>query len=153
MIKYIEKGDIFSISGVSSYAHGCNCAGAMGKGIALQFRSKYPEMYSEYKTMCEEGIYKPGDVFDYNYGDGHIYNLATQATWRTKAKIKYIEQSVKTMLELAMRDNVTKIAIPAIGAGLGGLKWDEVKDVLNRVSADYPAIELYVVETYHPSDL
>ncbi len=37
MIKYIEKGDIFNISGVSSYAHGCNCAGAMGKGIALQF--------------------------------------------------------------------------------------------------------------------
>ena len=153
MIKYIEKGDIFSISGVSSYAHGCNCAGAMGKGIALQFRSTYPEMYSEYKTMCEEGIYKPGDVFDYNYGDGHIYNLATQASWRTKAKIKYIEQSVKTMLELAVRDNVTKIAIPAIGAGLGGLKWKDVKDVLNRVSADYPAIELYVVEAYHPSDL
>ncbi|MDE6240241.1 MAG: hypothetical protein K2M54_09705, partial [Muribaculaceae bacterium] len=53
----------------------------------------------------------------------------------------------------SVRDNVTKIAIPAIGAGLGGLKWEEVKDVLNRVSADYPAIELYVVEAYHPSDL
>lgn len=148
MIKYIEKGDIFNISGVSSYAHGCNCAGAMGKGIALQFRSKYPEMYSEYKAMCKDGIYKPGDVFDYNYGDGHIYNLGTQATWRTKARIEYIEQSVKAMLELAVRENVTKIALPAIGAGLGGLKWDDVKDVLNRVSADYPTIELYVVEAY-----
>lgn len=148
MIKYIEKGDIFNISGVSSYAHGCNCAGAMGKGIALQFRSKYPEMYSEYKAMCKDGIYNPGDVFDYNYGDGHIYNLGTQATWRTKARLEYIEQSVKNMLELAARENVTKIALPAIGAGLGGLKWDKVKDVLNRVSADYPAIELYVVEAY-----
>ena len=35
MIRYIEKGDIFRIEGVSSYAHGCNCAGAMGKGIAV----------------------------------------------------------------------------------------------------------------------
>ena len=41
MIRYIEKGDIFRIDGVSSYAHGCNCAGAMGKGIAVQFKSKY----------------------------------------------------------------------------------------------------------------
>ncbi len=148
MIKYIDKGDIFNISGVSSYAHGCNCAGAMGKGIALQFRRKYPEMYLEYKAMCKNGIYNPGDVFDYNYGDGHIYNLGTQATWRTKARIEYIEQSVKTMLELAVRENVTKIAIPAIGAGLGGLKWEDVKDVLNRVSADYLTIDLYVVEAY-----
>ena len=45
MIRYIEKGDIFRIDGVSSYAHGCNCAGAMGKGIAVQFKSKYPDMY------------------------------------------------------------------------------------------------------------
>ena len=49
MIRYIEKGDIFRIEGVSSYAHGCNCAGAMGKGIAVQFKDKYPDMYLEYK--------------------------------------------------------------------------------------------------------
>ncbi|MCE9385120.1 macro domain-containing protein, partial [Bacteroides fragilis] len=54
MIRYIEKGDIFRIDGVSSYAHGCNCAGAMGKGIAVQFKSKYPDMYLEYKQLCKE---------------------------------------------------------------------------------------------------
>lgn len=52
MIRYIEKGDIFRIEGVSSYAHGCNCAGAMGKGIAVQFKDKYPDMYLEYKLLC-----------------------------------------------------------------------------------------------------
>ncbi|MCM1489989.1 MAG: hypothetical protein NC095_04095 [Muribaculum sp.] len=41
MVKLIEKGNIFKIEGVTSYAHGCNCAGAMGKGIALQFRAKF----------------------------------------------------------------------------------------------------------------
>ena len=54
MIRYIEKGDIFRIEGVSSYAHGCNCAGAMGKGIAVQFKDKYPDMYLEYKLLCKE---------------------------------------------------------------------------------------------------
>lgn len=148
MIQYIERGDIFKIPGVSSYAHGCNCAGAMGKGIALQFKYKYPRMYAEYHRLCEEHLFGPGDVFDYNYGGGHVYNLGTQVTWRTKARLEYIEKSVAKMLELAVRENVMKIALPAIGAGLGGLKWDDVKEVLHKVSADYPDIELYVVETY-----
>ncbi|MDE6288710.1 MAG: macro domain-containing protein [Muribaculaceae bacterium] len=148
MITYIERGDIFNINGVNSYAHGCNCAGAMGKGIALQFRNKFPDMYARYNIMCKNGSYKPGDVFDYNYGAGHVYNLGTQETWRTKARLEYIEQSVRKMLEQATKENVNKIALPAIGAGLGGLKWDDVKEVLNTVAADFPDIELYVVEAY-----
>lgn len=152
MVKYIERGDIFDIDGVNSYAHGCNCAGAMGKGIALQFRSRFPAMYTEYREMCLAGRYNPGDVFDYNYGKGHVYNLGTQQTWRTKAKLEYIERSVVGMLELASGDNVSKIALPAIGAGLGGLQWKDVKAVLDRVSAAYPNIDLYVVEAYERND-
>ena len=94
MIKFIPQGDIFLLENVSSYAHGCNCAGAMGKGIAIQFRNKFPAMYAEYKLLCKNGQYNPGDVFDYNYGLGHVYNLATQESWRTKAKIEFIQASV-----------------------------------------------------------
>ena len=67
MIRYIEKGDIFRIEGVSSYAHGCNCAGAMGKGIAVQFKDKYPDMYLEYKLLCKENKFCPGDVFSHAF--------------------------------------------------------------------------------------
>ena len=78
----------------------------------------------------------------------HIYNLGTQATWRTRAKREYIEKALIQMLELASGDNVTAIALPAIGAGLGGLKWDDVKAIIETVSNDYPNVDLYVVETY-----
>ena len=64
MVIYIKEGDIFKVDGVTSYAHGCNCAGAMGKGIAVQFKTKYPEMYKTYKQMCKTGTYQPGDVYD-----------------------------------------------------------------------------------------
>ena len=148
MIQYIERGDIFNIEGVNNYAHGCNCAGAMGKGIALQFKNKYPKMYSEYRALCKDGLFNPGDVFDYNYGNGHIYNLGTQVSWRTKARLEHIENLVGRMLELATSENVTRIALPAIGAGLGGLNWNDVKEILNRISVNYPEIELYVVEAY-----
>ena len=54
MVNFIEQGDIFNLNGVHSYAHGCNCAGAMGKGIALQFRERYPKMYAEYKKCVSK---------------------------------------------------------------------------------------------------
>ena len=60
MVRYIEKGDIFRLEGVTSYAHGCNCAGAMGKGIAVSFKQRLPEMYAEYKELCRNGQFKPG---------------------------------------------------------------------------------------------
>lgn len=148
MVKYISKGDIFALDNVKNYAHGCNCVGAMGKGIALQFKNKFPEMYLTYKDLCTKNEYHPGDVFDYKYADGHIYNLATQQTWRTKAKIEYIKSSLIMMLELATIDNVKVIAMPAIGAGLGGLIWEDVKNLIDNISKQYPHIDLYVVESY-----
>lgn len=145
MIKIIERGNIFTIDGILNYAHGCNCAGAMGKGIALQFRNKFPEMYSQYKLLCKNLKFHPGDVFDYKYELGHIYNLGTQLSWKSKAKLEYIRLSVSRMCELAIKDNVTKIAMPTIGCGLGGLSWRDVKNEINLILHDYPTIDLYIV--------
>lgn len=148
MITFIEEGDIFTLNDINNYAHGCNCAGAMGKGIALQFKSKFPEMYKEYKELCSKGLFNPGDVYDYTYPLGHVYNLGTQETWRTRAQISYIEQSLYKMMSKADKDNVKKIALPAIGAGLGGLKWDEIKYIFQKTSEMFPNTDLYVVERY-----
>ena len=154
MVNYIESGDIFSIEGVSSYAHGCNCAGAMGRGIAVQFRKKFPQMYESYRRMCLSGNYNPGDVYDYDYGYGHVYNLATQQHYSIPsklAKLEYIEASMNKMMLLAEADGVKAIALPKIGAGLGGLNWDEVKQVIEKVAAKHNHVDLYVVENYSPS--
>ena len=75
MINYIEYGDIFDLPYIHCYAHGCNCAGAMGKGIALQFKNKYPEMYLQYKKKCIQGEFKLGDIFEYQHNNDHIFNL------------------------------------------------------------------------------
>ena len=148
MIKYIEHGNIFNLQGVTSYAHGCNCAGAMGKGIALQFKEKFPQMYLEYKKLCKEGKYSLGDTFVFDYGNGVVFNLGTQATWKTKANIDAIESSLNKMLVFATKNNLKAIALPKIGAGLGGLNWQDVKSTLNKVSNNFPDIELIVVENY-----
>ena len=150
MVIYIKEGDIFKVDGVTSYAHGCNCAGAMGKGIAVQFKTKFPEMYKTYKQMCKTGTYQPGDVYDFDYGKGHVYNLGTQVSWKTPAKLEFIQKALTNMLLCAERYNVKAIAMPAIGAGLGGLKWDDVKEEIENASQKHPNIDLYVVESYKP---
>lgn len=148
MVTYIEQGNIFNLEDIQNYAHGCNCAGAMGKGIALQFKEKFPKMYIEYKRLCKEGLFSLGDIYAYNYGNGIIFNLGTQATWKTKADINAVENSLIKMLSYAHQNNISKIALPKIAAGLGGLDWNDVKSVINKVVKDYPKINLFVVENY-----
>jgi O-acetyl-ADP-ribose deacetylase (regulator of RNase III) len=148
MVTYIPFGNIFKIEGVYHYAHGCNCAGAMGKGIAVQFKERFPEMYLNYKRLCKERRFTLGDVFAYSYGKGYVFNLGTQATWKTKADLNAIESSLNRMLLFATENNVDKIALPKIGAGLGGANWYDVKNVIDKVAKDYPYINLMVVENY-----
>lgn len=148
MVTYIEQGNIFNLEDIQNYAHGCNCAGAMGKGIALQFKEKFPKMYNEYKRLCKEKLFSLGDVYTYDYGNGTIFNLGTQTTWKTKADINAVENSLIKMLSYAHQNNIFKIALPKIGAGLGGLDWNDVKSVINKVVKDYPKINLFVVENY-----
>jgi O-acetyl-ADP-ribose deacetylase (regulator of RNase III) len=149
MVTYIEQGNIFNLQEIQNYAHGCNCAGAMGKGIALQFKKKFPKMYLEYNRLCKENQFILGEIYVYNYGSGIVFNLGTQLTWKTKADINAIESSLIKMLSYALQNNIYKIALPKIGAGLGGLLWNDVKYVIDKVANNYPKIDLFVIENYN----
>lgn len=103
---------------------------------------------------CLDGTFQPGDVYDYDYGNGHVYNLATQQHYCIAgqlAKLEYVETSMEKMMQLAERSGVNSIAMPKIGAGLGGLKWEEVRGIIDKVAATHPAIDLYVIENFSPT--
>ncbi len=141
------KGDLFNYQGLDAICHGCNCAGAMGKGIALEFRKKYPLMFNEYKRKCNEGEFNIGDVFVWEENNLIVFNLGTQKTWRTKATLPAIKTSVTKMLELANRIKISRIGVPRIGAGLGGLSWIDVKKELIEIG-DKNAVELVVFDEF-----
>ena len=147
-VKYY-RGDLFADKRVINFAHGCNCAGAMGKGIALQFKKTWPQMYLEYKKMCSNGDFVLGDVFVWEDHPHKIFNLGTQKSWRTKATLNAVESSLKAMLKSAEDMGVNHIALPQIGAGLGGLKWIDVKAVINKLS-EKSNIKLMVCEEFSP---
>ena len=130
MIEFV-KGDLFADKSLDAIGHGVNCAGAMGKGIALEFRRRWPAMYEAYKKQCTSNRFAPGDVFVWDADGLVIFNLATQKSWTSSASIPSIWRSVTEMLRIAEHERqLSRIGIPHIGAGLGGLNWNDVKATL-----------------------
>lgn len=132
MFREVE-GDLFEMN-VDAIGHGVNVRGLMGAGIAKPFGEKYPLMKEEYVLMCKANDFHPGDVFKYYVGDGKwIYNLASQKEPGADARIPWLSQSAHTMMVHAHRYGVKEIALPAIGCGIGGLDYHDVRMVLSGV--------------------
>ena len=106
------SGNLFAAPELDAIGHGCNCAGAMGKGIALEFKKRFGAMYREYKRRCTDGTFGLGDVFFWEDGEVRVFNLGTQKTWRTKAELDAIETSVQRMLTLAEDRGLLRIGLP-----------------------------------------
>lgn len=95
MVIVIKEGDLFKASGC--IGHGVNCAGAMGKGIALEFKRRWPEMYESYRGLCLSRKFGPGDIFVFQDPKTYrwIYNLGTQKTWKEKARLEYLKAALE----------------------------------------------------------
>jgi len=131
-----EKGDLFHTDGLRTYAHGCDCAGQMDKGVAVAFKKKWPLMYEEYRARCQDGRFRLGDVFAWNEGEEVVYSLGIQEQSTQKAKIPALTKSLKTMADLAKGAGIDRVALPRIGTGQGGLDWPRVKKVLSDVGRE-----------------
>ncbi len=137
------RGDLLS-AGLPALAHGCNCAGTMGAGVAKEIRRRWPPLYRLYRTACRTGVFLPGDVLVWP-GPPVIYNLAVQLRPGPAASLAAIEVAVARMLELAEAEGVTEIGMPRIGCGPGGLRWAEVGPVLEDLAAG-SSVDLVVFE-------
>jgi O-acetyl-ADP-ribose deacetylase (regulator of RNase III) len=144
------RGDLFAVE-LPALAHGCTGAGAMGKGIAVEFKRRWPSMYAEYHQLCEQGRFRLGDVFVWSDGAITVFNLATQGSFkgRVRAELGAVEQALAKMLVLAEERAIAAIGMPRIGAGLGGLVWEEVRAVIQRLGAASP-VRLVVFEELVP---
>jgi O-acetyl-ADP-ribose deacetylase (regulator of RNase III) len=152
-IRFVS-GDLFGNEhDARSLAHGCNCQGSMGAGVARTFRSRYPEMYEEYRRRCkaEPRLFNLGDCWLWKADDRPcVFNLGTQeGFWRSRASYEAIETSLREMRRLADSLGVTSIAIPRIGVGYGGLSWKKVRAIVEAVFGDWPGT-LIVYEEFVP---
>ncbi len=133
MIEFI-KGDLFD-SDAEALVNTVNTEGVMGKGIALQFKSHFPENFKHYASACKNKELKIGTLLVTEEetlltGRKTIINFPTKTTWRLPSEYKYIEIGLKELHRVIKDRNIKSIAIPPLGAGNGGLEWDVVKAMI-----------------------
>lgn len=114
-----------------------NCVGVMGKGIALEFKNRWPENYKYYKSSCQRKELHPGSmlVWENNslIADNEprlIVNFPTKKHWRNDSKIEYIKDGLDDLKKIIIEFKIKSIAIPPLGCGNGGLNWFEVKPLI-----------------------
>ncbi len=118
-IEYVS-GDLFANAhGAEAFAHGCNCQGSMGAGIAKGFRERYPHMYEEYRARCkaQPRQFNLGDAWLWKAeGQPWVFNLGTQeGYWRARASYEAIEQALVRMRDLA--ESEVSAASPSRASG------------------------------------
>ena len=143
MIK-IKTGNIFETE-CSTIVNAVNCVGVMGKGIALEFKKRYPDMFSEYVNLCRDSQVKPGIPYVYFDKSGvKILNFPTKNHWRNTSKLSYIIDGLDWFAENYRGYDIETIAFPALGCGNGGLSWENVYSIMNKKLSSIPIyIEIY----------
>ncbi|MBM0232658.1 macro domain-containing protein [Micromonospora sp. STR1_7] len=130
-----------------------NCVGIMGKGIALAFKRRYPEMFQDYVRRCDAGTVKLGKPYIFRADDHLIVNFPTKDHWRSVSRLEDIENGLMYLKEHLREWGVTSIAVPPLGCGNGQLDWSVVGPTLDKHLRDFAIpVELYVPHGVEPSD-
>lgn len=110
-----------------------NCVGIMGKGIALEFKKRFPEMFEDYAERCKRKEIRPGVPYLYKaLFPPQIINFPTKDDWRSLSKISDIERGLRILVERYKEWGVTSLAIPPLGCGNGQLEWKDVGPLMYR---------------------
>ncbi len=137
-------GNLFD-SDCQTITNAANCVGVMGKGIALEFKLRYPDMYSDYVERCKQKTFKIGQCYVYKSRLlPWILNFPTKSHWRQRSKLEDVQVGLDHLAANVADWGITSLAIPAIGCGLGGLDWTVVRsEILTRLQSLGIRIVLY----------
>src|SRR5579862_3261164 len=109
-------------SGAQTLVNTVNCVGIMGKGIALAFKKRFPQMYADYVERCASGRVKLGEPYIYkDLVDKWVINFPTKDHWRSVSRLADIVAGLKYLTAHYKEWGVTSIAVPPLGCGNGQL--------------------------------
>ncbi|MFG3710832.1 macro domain-containing protein [Micromonospora sp. NPDC047730] len=123
------EGDLFAAD-VDALVNPVNCVGVMGRGLALQFKQRFPANFATYREACQEGLVQPGKVLVVlARQDRHRYviNFPTKRHWRQPSRIEDVEAGLRDLARSIRALRISSVALPALGCGLGGLQWKDVR--------------------------
>lgn len=141
MIAYV-KHSIFE-SSAQTLVNPVNTVGVMGKGLALSFKKRYPEMFEEYKRLCAAAWLKPGHLHLFRTGDCWILNFPTKEHWKDSSRIQYLDSGLGRFASRYAAHGITSVSFPMLGCGNGGLDWGMVQPLMEAHLGPIP-IPVYI---------
>lgn len=150
----ILVGDILQ-SKAQTLINTVNCVGVMGKGIALEFKKRFPEMFDDYVKRCERREVKPGVPYLFERASlPNIINFPTKDHWKSVSRIDDIEHGLRYLLDHYKEWDVTSLAIPPLGCGNGQLEWKAVGPLIYRYASQMDSsVEMYAPYGTPPKEL
>ena len=147
-MKFI-KGNLLT-SPTQALVNTVNTVGVMGKGIALQFKERFPQNFKIYQAAFKKGELQIGKMLvvkESNLeGEKTIINFPTKAEWFKKSKYEYIEQGLKDLVRVVNEYQIKSISIPPLGCGNGGLSWDKVKNLISEGLKELKDVDIIIYE-------
>lgn len=140
----VVVGNMFA-SNAQTWVNTVNCVGVMGKGIALEFRKRFPDMYEDYVQRCRRGQVRLGKPYLFRrLMAPWILNFPTKGHWRSVASLKGILDGLRYVHAHYREWGITSLAVPPLGCGEGQLEWRVVGPMLYSYlnKLDIP-VELY----------
>lgn len=144
MIIY-KTGNMFN-SDANYFVNPVNLMGTSGKGLALEVKRRYPKSERIYQAICKSGEFDIGDILQVPTDDNKfILFFPTKKHWKDPSEYEYIERgldSLKYRCQDIPKNSI--VAVPQLGCGLGGLKWDKVHDLIRQNLNDVRDVTFYV---------
>ena len=152
MIEHRTSGSIFE-AGTHAITNTVNCVGVMGKGLALQFKQNYPQMFRFYREACARNELRPGTMWmwhesrreDITLPDGRvvlepewIVNFPTKDHWKNPSKLEWIAAGLDDLRNRVTISGIESLALPALGCQNGGLRFDVVQQLIHEKLDDLP---------------
>ena len=142
------KGNIFN-SSAQVLVNTVNCVGVMGRGIALECKLRFPEMYKNYKKFCDQKKIQPGILQIWKDSSPWILNFPTKSDWRDPSKFEYLEKGLDKFVKTYSEKGITSIAFPLLGASLGGLPEEKVFELMKNKLSDLKNIDIEVIKKWY----
>ena len=144
-ISILQNRNIFD-SQCQTIVNTINCVGVMGKGLALEMKKRYPDMFEKYKEFCDKGLIDIGKLWVYKHSDDKwILNFPTKKDWRNKSEYEYIDKGMKKFVETYKEKGIKTIAFPMLGCSNGGLDKDIVIQIMTKylIKCNDLIVEIY----------
>lgn len=142
----LRDGDIFAAD-CEAIVCPVNCRGVMGKGLALQFKQRYPDNYAAYRQACLSGQLRMGQVLVYQRlgadNPRYIINFPTKDHWKDMSTVAHIRVGLAALSAQLLKHGIRSVALPALGCGLGGLAWGMVcREIINHFATKHGELKV-----------